>query len=188
MRRNWHVFGATLGVARGTVSVPHSADNLARFFVPHQSPELAPQPCQVSGTVSVPHSRTLTGELIPSCTTCKTDVPSTATIRRQPLTYRTTNATTDRARGEMKETTMAKDLGERISGLEELESKAREAFLQASPGAADYPAGYVDGIRAAVLFLKDDGSPIIHTNTSHASGLCGLNAERCLACEDEARS
>jgi len=99
MLRNWHGFGATSLMSSGTVSVPHDAVNLALFFVPDHGAELAPLPCQIGGTVSVPHSRTLTGELIPSCTTCKTDAFPCRVLRRLDLTYRAIEVTTDRTHG-----------------------------------------------------------------------------------------
>ncbi len=99
MLLNWHGFGATSPSSCGTVSVPHGVLNLARFFVPHRGPELARLQCHIPGTVSVPHSRTITRELNPSCTTCKTDVYSYRPSRRPALTYRTTKVTTDRTRG-----------------------------------------------------------------------------------------
>ena len=101
MLHNWHGFSATSEAVCGTFSVQHDADNLARFFVPDESPELAPQPCQTPGTFLVPHSRTLTQELIPSGTTCQTDVSTYRSLRRLTLTYRTNKVTHDRAR-EMK--------------------------------------------------------------------------------------
>ncbi len=102
MLLNWHGFGATSPRSCGTVSVPHCAVNLARFFVPHCGHDLAPLPCHIPGTVSVPHSRTLTSELIPSGTTCQTDVSIYRSLRRPTLTYRTNEVTTDRTRREVK--------------------------------------------------------------------------------------
>lgn len=79
-------------------SCTESVQHHARVGVQHNGPNLALKPCNIPCTVSVQHSRTLTRELIPSCTTCKTDVTPTASLRLLPLTYRTTEVTTDRAR------------------------------------------------------------------------------------------
>lgn len=70
----------------------------ARFFVQHRSSFHALVPCNIPCTSVVHHRTTVTGQLIPSCTACKTDVLSTASLRRLTLTYRTTKATHDRAR------------------------------------------------------------------------------------------
>ncbi len=102
MPRNWHGFSATQPHLSGTFSVPVGRFNLAPFFVPDADRNVAPLPCHIPGTVSVPHSRTLTSELIPSGTTCQTDVSIYRSLRRPTLTYRTNEVTTDRTRREVK--------------------------------------------------------------------------------------
>lgn len=97
-------------------SCTDSVHDHAPFFVQDRRSRHALIPCMLRG--SIMHWNRATQDYIPtyvgmgshlqavgmglqnpSCTACKTDVPSTASLRRQPLTYRTTNATTDRARG-----------------------------------------------------------------------------------------
>lgn len=90
--------------ATSTVSIMHGkraglGAHHARFFVQHRSGFHALVPCNIPCTSVVHHRTTVTGQLIPSCTACKTDVLSTASLRLIQLTYPTTNATTDRARG-----------------------------------------------------------------------------------------
>lgn len=55
-------------------------------------------PCKILEPPWVHHCKTLCKTPYRHAHSCKTDVVPTATSRRQPLTYRTTDATTDRAR------------------------------------------------------------------------------------------
>lgn len=89
--------------ATSTVSIMHGKRaglraHHARFFVQHQSGFHALVPCNIPCTSVVHHRTTVTGQLIPSCTTCKTDVLPYRALRRLTLTYRTTEVTHDRVR------------------------------------------------------------------------------------------
>lgn len=108
-----HGFRATSGRASCTVSVQgtdskhapkpcmldrHCDLRHARLGVQHNRPHLAPQPCNLPCTPVGATQDNLYRTTKPVMHYVQDGRVSTATNRVQPLTYRTTNATTDRAR------------------------------------------------------------------------------------------